>query len=611
MEEKRYEIKQLIGKGRTGGVYKAEDKVLSRKVALRRFYDVNANSSEYTEEFMVLNQQLGAIQHPELLSIFDAGVDDEGPYLVSQFIEGVRFYDVVLEKQKLDPYDLCDFARQILEALATAHDAGVHHGALNPNSILCVERPRGGYQYIIMDLGLARLESLILGEKSAESTMADPSFMAPEMFESGVTNAKSDLYMIGQLCFYAFVGGHPYADKNYEESRQAHQEAVPPLSQFREDTPPELEAWVSQLTDLNPAARPDSLLDAVKNMPAFERPLHQTTAYIHNAPAQLTSVVTQTPAGVVQTGAVQASIVAGGVVQLESQKEKNFLPWIVGVIIMSFIVLVWMIFGKNRERSSEIVLRENTQEEVIEPTEQLKEAQRAEKVISERKTETPTPEVEQKAEPALVEERESDSEQIELAEGESLLVWTGKSDTNLYNVNNWRVEGVKLSDNRVIGKNMTCEYNILIDQLVTLDPLTSNIVNKPNSSHTFRGVTMAFEGDLGFQTNYGKEAKKGEISTIVLAKGTALTCGKLQRVHLTLKGNSSVVFSSSRYLMADSQINLTKGWVGSITFEKQSRWRVTEYYIDKFYMNGKKAVEGKDFVLKGIAPKSYVIVPVR
>ncbi len=606
MEENRYETKQLIGKGRTGGVYEAEDKVLSRKVALRRFYDVNENSSEYTEEFIALTQQLGAIQHPELLSIFDAGVDEEGPYMVGQFIEGTRFYDVVLEKQRLDPYDLCDFARQILEALATAHDAGVYHGALNPNSILCIERPRGGYQYVIMDLGLARLEPLILGEDSAESTMADPSFMAPEMFESGVTNAKSDLYMVGQLCFYAFVGGHPYAGKNYEESRQAHQEAVPPLSQFREDTPPELEAWVSQLTDLDPNARPDSLLDAVKSMPAFERPQHQTTAYIQNAPAQLTSMVAQTPAAAVQTGAVQASVVAGGVAQLESQKEKNYLPWIVGVIIVSFIVLIWMVFGKDRERSSEIVLRESTQQETGEEREES---------LAKREKETPTPEPKEK-QSAKVEtppaaQEEPERARAELAEGESRLVWTGEADSNLYNVRNWKLEGAKMSEHHLIAKNALCEYNILIDQVVTIDPLPENVLLKPNTSHLFRAVTVAFGENSGFQTNYSKQAKKGEKSHVLFGKDSTLKCGSLRRVHLTLEDNSIVIFPFTPHAIHDSQIHLTEGWRGSITFEQQGSWRVAKHYIDKLYINGKKAIEGKDFVVKGITKKSCQILPAR
>ena len=97
MTEERYEIIKLLGKGRTGGVYEAEDSTLGRKVALRRFFaqtsDVEVDV--YKEDFEKVAHSLSALQHPNLLRVYDAGVDGDGAYIISQLLKGETLHDKI------------------------------------------------------------------------------------------------------------------------------------------------------------------------------------------------------------------------------------------------------------------------------------------------------------------------------------------------------------------------------------------------------------------------------------------------------------------------------------------------------------------------------------
>ncbi len=610
MENNRYAITRLIGKGRTGGIYEAEDTVLGRKVALRRFYETDntEDSSNYTEDFIALTHELGAIQHPELVPIFDVGVDEKGPYIINQLMEGERLFDLVLNKQRFDPYEVCDFAGQVLEALSVAHEAGFYHGALNPNSILCIERPSGGHRHIIMDLGLARLEPLILGEQSSASKMADPAFMAPEMFDGDTVNMQSDLYMVGQLCYYLFIGGHPYADKTFEESRLAHQEAVPPLSEFREDTPPELEAWVRSLTQLDPGMRPSSLTDAIQSLPKFDRPLydspeqvlapaaHATTSVVATNPGQ--TVVTETSS---VNAAFQANLATGGTAVLDSQKERNLMPFIIGAGALVFLVLVWMIFGGKRERSSATVVLKDPAvvESLLQPEKQNATEQEpitSEPVVSE-------PEVEEvivrSEAPEVVEKTE---------ESGSQLVWTGKKDLNFYGEENWRIEGPKLDSDSLIPLTKKCLYSLVIHSVANIEPLIEEFRCLPGSVHSLKAASLVFDAGKGiYAVNPEGE---NEYCTVSLGEGSSIVCSWLKHVNLQLFDDSTLTFDSKKYILKQSNLIFSSDWRGAVTFKAHNERHVRQHYLDNIFIGNTLAVEGEDYVLEATSEGGCEIKPI-
>ena len=139
-------------------------------------------------------------------------------------------------------------AADMLEALHAAHQSDVFHGALHTGSIKRVHRATGGHRYLLVDLGLNQLTSMVRAEKVK---VADPILMAPELHKDDhEPDAKADLFMLGQLCYTALVGGHPFSDKTTEECLEAYStDGMPPLEDYVEGVNPEFSAWVMRLLE--------------------------------------------------------------------------------------------------------------------------------------------------------------------------------------------------------------------------------------------------------------------------------------------------------------------------------------------------------------------------
>ncbi len=275
MEQDRYKIIKLLGKGRTGGVYEAEDTLLGRRVALRRFFDLNGEDtySDWEDSFIAIAQNLCALQHPSIATVFDAGVDDDGAYIVSQLLDG-QSIDERLEEGSVNEWDVYQTTENILDALAMAHDSGFIHGAFNPTSIIRVPRASGGYRNYIVDLGLSRLAPLIQGDSSYLALMAEPTMMAPEQFDGSPATVQSDLYMVGQFAYICLVGGHPFSGKNMEEALEAHEnEELMPLHEYPEGVSREFSDWIHSLIKINPENRPATIAAALESMPKLEKPI--------------------------------------------------------------------------------------------------------------------------------------------------------------------------------------------------------------------------------------------------------------------------------------------------------------------------------------------------
>jgi len=271
MSENRYEVSSLIGKGRTGGVYVANDNKLERKVALRRFFDEGSriDFTKCKDDFLDVARSLINLQHANIARVLDTGEDEDGVYIISELLEGKSLYEEA-EKSAMEVHEVVELARQMLDALSVIHDQGLYHEALTPRSILMTPQARGGYRYMILDTGLTKLAPLIEGENVRLEMMADHAILAPELFDGSESNAQADLYMLGQIMYFCLAGGHPYEGLSAEGAKEKHLQGLPPIKEFNKDVPQELQEWLSVLTDINPAGRPDSAVEALQKLPQIK-----------------------------------------------------------------------------------------------------------------------------------------------------------------------------------------------------------------------------------------------------------------------------------------------------------------------------------------------------
>jgi len=282
MPKKRYQINKLLGKGRTGSVYEAEDTELQRKVALRRFEGPNEEDdfALIKDDFLNEVQSMGNLQHPNLLSIFDAEVDEEGAYIVSQILEGKSLHQEI-QKGGLKIDEVIELAKQLLDAFSVAHDLGYYHGAFTPDSVMMVPRVRGGYRYVILDMGLNKLVPLTHGEGSVLTLMADPAILAPELFDGSAANARSDLYMLGQVLYLCIAGVHPFGGLSLEEAKIKHSEGLSSIRKYNRYLHVGIVNWLGKLIEVDPKNRPNSALDALNT-------LSEIPVSAFKAPAKLT-----------------------------------------------------------------------------------------------------------------------------------------------------------------------------------------------------------------------------------------------------------------------------------------------------------------------------------
>lgn len=244
----RYEIRRAIGSGGSGSVFQAWDLQLQRYVAVKRWSppEPMLDDPEGTERLWREAMTLAAIQHPNILTIHDFGVDDKGPYVITEFVDGETL-DLVVKRAPFGVDEFADAAQQTLEALIAAHQAGLIHRDLKPQNIMRTRLASGAWQYKILDFGLARFVSqpTVQSMENNKSIYGSILYIAPEQLRHQPLDARTDIYAMGCV-FYYMLSGHSAVDgETIPDLITSHlQHSVKPLAELRPDLPAALSDWV-------------------------------------------------------------------------------------------------------------------------------------------------------------------------------------------------------------------------------------------------------------------------------------------------------------------------------------------------------------------------------
>ena len=262
----RYQVERRLGEGGRGEVFCAYDHVLRRRVALKRFAVAGGPT---TEEAWQEGIHLAAVQHPNVVCVYDFGTDEAGPFLVMELIEGETLEEVVAR----GAFPLRDFrilAQQSLEGLAAAHQIGLLHRDLKPGNFMLKHGPTNDLLVKLMDFGIAGFTASAFGDvlPAASDTpgtiLGTVEFMAPEQFEGRPVSVRSELYSMGCIFYYALTGRDPFLGESVEAIAASHLGAeVLPLGGLRPDLPRPLCDWVMRLLSRHPEERPGSSAEAL------------------------------------------------------------------------------------------------------------------------------------------------------------------------------------------------------------------------------------------------------------------------------------------------------------------------------------------------------------
>lgn len=347
----RYEITSLIEEDELGSLHLAYDSVLERQVVYRKFQSnrVTAETKKgkrRLKEYSELTGRLCALQHPNLLTIYDASPYQLDAYIVNQHTDAQSLADV-LELGPLSQEEVYNMAGDLLDALHAADKSELYHGAWRIGSVKRIDRMRGGHRYLIIDLGLERISKMVC---DAEVVMADPSFKAPELLGSDEdANALSDLFSLGQLCYVTMAGGHPFSGKSVDECVAAYKnDGMPHLHQFAPSVQEDFANWVMWLLSPNPQDRPESMQVAMASFHAIEMraPVARVSdltqsiqASVNTGPQLLTGAPSLQPSTQTQTQAVNVAVANSNPVVTSSGLPKETKMIIAAVVVIVVLIV--------------------------------------------------------------------------------------------------------------------------------------------------------------------------------------------------------------------------------------------------------------------------------
>ena len=253
----KYEVLQEINRGSMGTVYLGHDPYTDRPVAIKVAHAEQLQDEDsghrYRKMFFNEAHMAGRLTHPNIVSIFDAGVDEEVCYIVMEFVEGGHTLKPLCRPDNLLPVDkVVEIAFKCAKALDYAHRQGVIHRDVKPSNILLTR----DMDVKIADFSIAHLTKLDSTETMPLGLIGSPSYMSPEQIcEEFITN-QTDLFSLGVVIFELLTGKHPFQSDNFSRLVQRILNDPPAkVTDLRDGVTPELERIVEKALAKDVAAR--------------------------------------------------------------------------------------------------------------------------------------------------------------------------------------------------------------------------------------------------------------------------------------------------------------------------------------------------------------------
>lgn len=207
----RYEVLSELGQGAMGVVYKAKDPLIDRIVAIKTINLGLAQDEkeEYEGRFYQEAKAAGRLSHPNIVTIYDVGKNDEVAYIAMEFLEGRELRDIMNDDGLLPVHQVLDIVAQVALGLAYAHEYGIVHRDVKPSNIMVV---RDGHVKIT-DFGIARMDSSSVRTQTG-MVLGSPKYMSPEQVMGKMIDQRSDIFSLGVMLYEMLTGQAPFSGDN-------------------------------------------------------------------------------------------------------------------------------------------------------------------------------------------------------------------------------------------------------------------------------------------------------------------------------------------------------------------------------------------------------------
>ena len=349
----RYRITERIGLGGMAEVYRAQDSVLGRSVAVKVMLPQYANDPTFTARFRQEAAAAANLQSPYIVNVYDWGQDGETNFMVMEFVRGTDLKNAINQRGAINQRKVAEIGSQVCQALSVAHGMDIIHRDIKPQNIMI--QPDGNVK--VMDFGIARAKNSTLAKTSA--VLGTAHYISPEQAQGKELTPASDIYSLGVVLYESATGKLPFdgpdsvsvAMKQVQENPQPPRVVNPEIS-------PDLEAIILKAMAKKPEERFATALDMRRALNDYLAGKPISSAAMANTK---TEVISSIPSGYAQQRGATAGHtavmppLAGGSPHSSAQPrrydsyqsvpQKRKTPAIVAGIIVALLVIAAAVFA--------------------------------------------------------------------------------------------------------------------------------------------------------------------------------------------------------------------------------------------------------------------------
>jgi beta-lactam-binding protein with PASTA domain/predicted Ser/Thr protein kinase len=325
----RYNIVRKLGAGGMADVYLAEDQELGRRVAIKILNDRHANDEQFIERFRREAKNAAALNHPNIVSIYDRGEAEHTYYIAMEYLDGRTLKELVIGRGAAPVNVAVEYARQILSALRFAHRHGIVHRDIKPHNVLVDREGR----VKVTDFGIARAGTSQMTE--AGSIVGTAQYLSPEQARGTEVDQRSDLYSLGIVLYELLTGKTPFDGDTPVEIAMKHLSATPqPPSQLRRDVPRDLDMVVMRALAKDPDARYQSADEMEADLDRVLRGAAVAAATTDAATQIIAGAAITAGTATVVAPAGAAAVISEEIVEEEEERDRPLWPWIVAALFV-------------------------------------------------------------------------------------------------------------------------------------------------------------------------------------------------------------------------------------------------------------------------------------
>ena len=258
----RYEIVKSIGEGGMANVYLATDNILERNVAVKVLRGDLSADEKFIRRFEREAQSVSNLSHPNIVEVYDVGIEDGNHYIVMEYIDGKTLKQLLKKRESLTLTEVIDIMSQLTDGLAHAHESYIIHRDIKPQNIMIEDNGL----IKITDFGIAMaLNATQITQTN--SVMGSVHYLPPEQASGKGATIKSDIYSLGILMYELLTGTVPFKGDNAVEIALKHmKDKIPSITKQNPAIPQSVENILMKATAKNPRNRYDSVREMYNDL---------------------------------------------------------------------------------------------------------------------------------------------------------------------------------------------------------------------------------------------------------------------------------------------------------------------------------------------------------